>query len=647
MATVGDALDLAARGFRVFPLRENDWRPKIKGWVDAATTDPDQIRRWWTQWPKANVGVATGQGLVVIDIDNKKGKNGSASFAALGLPAESLDTFTVETPSGGRHAYFQLSDRRNTVDVLGDGLDVRGRGGYVVGPGSTLTEGAKHGQPGGVYCARMGLDYPVRSAPDALASLLVSAPERGGAADRGHVNGADVGLAQRAGDNESAIRYLQDSAKPAVQGAGGDQQAFVVAATLRDLGVLEDDAFDLLIDHWNDRCEPPWELEDLKVKVANAYAYAENPAGSKSPEVQFAGVSIPPLPVPAPRKPSKFFRHGDTFNRNASWLFYEIAPRTGVCVLVGETAAGKTFLEIEMARCGATGRPFFKVVADELYGTIFVFAGTEGSGLARRFAALQEDTALPISAMTVGDLRRPGALSELLEDLKGECAYIEMMFGVRVGCVVLETLAASGLLPRENDAGEASMAMHNLATISNELGVLVVTSHHPAKGTNESRGSGAVPAAADYVLSIRRQGRDKVRQVELVKTRDAEQRTLGSFSLLPVDLGADEKGRPITSMTVSMGEPESKPMKDAKHAQLVMECIDWALMENVRTVEGKACCDKNEAWGVFQERCKTPTDRSNQHKAWQTALKFIEDQGAIELLTSGAKTYIHRKEIFQ
>jgi bifunctional DNA primase/polymerase-like protein/AAA domain-containing protein len=638
MATVGDALDLAARGFRVFPLRENDWRPKIKGWVDAATVDPDQIRRWWAQWPKANVGVATGKGLVVIDIDNKKGKNGSASFAALDLPAESLDTFTVETPSGGRHVYFKGPDVTNSRDDLGSGLDVRTAGGYVVGPGSTLTDGVKEGQPGGVYLPSMGRPDCLQPAPDALTSRLLAATDR----DRPRgLNNLDVSIP---GALARAEDYLDEKAEAALRGE--DRGTFQTALFLRDIGVDEETALDLIEERWNPHRSPPRDHDRLAFKVANAYRYGENPPGSKSPETQFAGVVIPPLPAPIPRKPSKFFRHGETFNKNASWLYYEIAPRTGVCVLVGETAAGKTFLEIEMARCGATGKPFFKTVADEPYGTIFVFAGTEGSGLARRFAALQEATALPISAMTVGDLRRPGALSELLEDLKGECAYIEMMFGVRVGCVVLETLAASGLLPRENDAGEASMAMHNLATISHELGVLVVTSHHPAKGTNESRGSGAVPAAADYVLSIRRSGRDKVRQVELVKARDAEQRSLGSFSLVPVDLGADEKGRPITSMTVSMGEPESKAMKESKHSELVMECIDWALMENAKTVEGKSAVDKNEAWGVFQERCKTPTDRSNQHKAWQTALKFIEDQGAIELLTSGAKTYIHRKEIF-
>lgn len=637
MATVGDALDLAGRGFRVFPLRENDWRPKIKGWVDAATIDEETIRRWWAQWPKANVGVATGQGLVVIDIDNKKGKNGSASFAALGLPADSLDTFTVETPSGGRHVYFHGDAGANSAGRLGLGLDVRGVGGYVVGPGSLLADGVKDGQPGGCY--QRILEGRVRGLPSDLSARLRPALS--------HLNGhRDDAVGDHADPHGLGERWLSEAAPRAVERAGGDHTTFVVAATLRDYGLSEEDAFDALIDSgWNDRCEPPWELEDLKVKVANAYRYGENPPGSKSPEVQFNGVSIPPI-VTAPRKPSKWLDHGAPIERSGLWLLPEVIPATGVGVLVAKSQGGKTFLFLELARCIATGKPFFKVAPDEKGATLIVFAGTEGSGLARRMAALGEAQALPISAMVVGNLTERGALDGLLADLKEKAAWMELMFDMPVRLIVIETIAASGLLNDENSNAEASRAIANLGMISLAMKAPVFASHHPSKTGTAARGAGAIIDNADFAMEIHRTGRDKVRQVELVKARDAEQRTLGSFSLVPVDLGQDSKGRPITSMTVSMGEPESKPTRDAKHAQLVMECIDWAMIEGAKTIDGKRAVDKNEAWGVFQDRCKTPTDRSNQHKAWQTALKFIEDQGVVEFLTSGAKTYIHRKEIF-
>lgn len=637
MATVGDAIALAARGFRVFPLRENDWRPKITGWVDAATTSEETIRRWWTQWPAANVGVATGQGLLVIDIDNKKGKNGSESFAALALPPEALDTFTVETPSGGRHVYFRVErDHPNSAGRLGDGLDTRGAGGYVVGPGSTLTEGAKDGQAGGVY--GVGNNHQVRPAPGALAGRFVESTGFGWPSADGHER---AGLAAL----QAAERYARE-ARPAIQGVGGDHTTFVVVAQLRDLGADEEDAFDLLVDHWNDRCEPPWELEDLRTKVANAYRYGENPPGLKSPAVQFNGVHVPAIEAPV-RAPSKFYRFGQDLNPpRDEWLFFEVLPKIGTAVLVGETQSGKTFLELEIARCGATGKALFKIPPDERFGSIFVFAGTEGSGLHKRVLALQETGPLPISATVVGDLNRTGALKELLEDLKGEAAYIEVMFGVKVRMVFIETLAASGLLPRENDAGDASRAVHNMANITNAMQVLTMTSHHPAKGTNESRGSGAVTGAVDCVLAIRRNGKDKVRQVELVKARDAEQRTLGSFSLLPVILGKDSKGRDITSMTVSMGEPETPASRMTKHAPLLVEVIEWAGIESGRTIDGRVCVPKDTVWTIFQERCKTPTDKSNQHKVYRQALEYLESQGVIEYVDHGKETFIHRRELF-
>ena len=67
------ALAYAKHGIRVFPIQPNDKRPfpRSHGCLDA-TTNTDVITRWWTDHPNANVAIATGAGLVVIDIDTKK-----------------------------------------------------------------------------------------------------------------------------------------------------------------------------------------------------------------------------------------------------------------------------------------------------------------------------------------------------------------------------------------------------------------------------------------------------------------------------------------------------------------------------------------------------------------------------------------------
>ena len=107
------ALAYAKEGIPVFPLRVRDKRPLIptrdggNGCKDA-TTDVEQIERWWSRKPNANIGIATGResGCFVLDVDIDKG--GEESLRALEqehgeLPA----TKKVKTGTGGWHYYFR------------------------------------------------------------------------------------------------------------------------------------------------------------------------------------------------------------------------------------------------------------------------------------------------------------------------------------------------------------------------------------------------------------------------------------------------------------------------------------------------------------------------------------------------------------
>ncbi len=140
MPFVDSALGLARRGFRVFPLEPGGKVPLLDGWPSKATSEEEAITVWWSTWPNANIGVATGKGLVVLDADVKGGKRGLESLDlldALGLP----DSLRVSTPSGGVHVYLRCEgERGNSVASLKGfpDIDVRGDGGFVVGPGSVV-----------------------------------------------------------------------------------------------------------------------------------------------------------------------------------------------------------------------------------------------------------------------------------------------------------------------------------------------------------------------------------------------------------------------------------------------------------------------------------------------------------------------------
>ena len=128
-------------------------------------------------------------------------------------------------------------------------------------------------------------------APD---SLVTKPAQRSSAADvRTHEVVIDKVRAHR-----RFAEYLE-AAAVAVQGEHGDDRTVEVAREGRDFGLSEEETFDAMLD-WNERCLPPWPLDDLKTKVTNGHKYAQLPAGNRAPEVDFAGVPMPAL-LPDPR----------------------------------------------------------------------------------------------------------------------------------------------------------------------------------------------------------------------------------------------------------------------------------------------------------------------------------------------------------
>src|SRR5436853_7839425 len=84
------ALSYAARGWRVFPChtptavgsscrkdcgKDRGKHPRTEHGFKDATTDEATLRRWWSQFPDANIGIVTGaiSGLAVLDEDSYKG----------------------------------------------------------------------------------------------------------------------------------------------------------------------------------------------------------------------------------------------------------------------------------------------------------------------------------------------------------------------------------------------------------------------------------------------------------------------------------------------------------------------------------------------------------------------------------------------
>jgi putative DNA primase/helicase len=117
------------------PLFQEDWT--------IGSRDPSEIQTWWRRRQTANLIVHTGRRskLVVIDVDMRE--DGIEHFSQLSTRFPELaETFQVTTGSAGIHAYLHSdASWRSGMDVVTAGVDVRGEGGYVIGPGSRHISG--------------------------------------------------------------------------------------------------------------------------------------------------------------------------------------------------------------------------------------------------------------------------------------------------------------------------------------------------------------------------------------------------------------------------------------------------------------------------------------------------------------------------
>ena len=148
--------------------------PILRHGLNDASTDPAQIRKWWSWKPHANIGIRTGKesGFFVLDVDTDEGKEGAESLAALEEQYGELpQTRMVITGGGGFHYYFRMPagvDVRNSTSAIGKDLDIRGDGGYVLAPPSNHKSGRNYEVEAATY------ELPIAEAPQWLIEKIRS-----------------------------------------------------------------------------------------------------------------------------------------------------------------------------------------------------------------------------------------------------------------------------------------------------------------------------------------------------------------------------------------------------------------------------------------------------------------------------------------
>jgi hypothetical protein len=138
--------------------------PLVHHGVAQATCDREHVEGWWRRAPLANIGLATGHLVDVLDLDGPEGVAALRRFAAehAWRPGGPL----VRTGRGW-HLYLHPSSTgpRNPIhpELLAH-VDWRGKGAYAIAPPSRHAHGA--------YTWVRGLDTPLEAVPPALQALL-------------------------------------------------------------------------------------------------------------------------------------------------------------------------------------------------------------------------------------------------------------------------------------------------------------------------------------------------------------------------------------------------------------------------------------------------------------------------------------------
>lgn len=260
------ALSYAQRGWTVLPVHTPTGdggcscgnpncdspgkHPRIKAWQKKATTDETVIRRWWKQWPTANVGInPRTSDLIVIDIDPRNG--GDETWRELKLHhGINDDTVTSLTGGGGTHLLYSINgvDPQTLKVSLGPGVDVQ-RGDKQI-----IVEPSLH-QSGHCYEWEISghpNDMPPLPLPPSLLHILKK-------------------------DNNAGKKKTAPAVNGKIPSGERDNTLTSLAGSMRRRGMTEIEILAALREV-NKRCDPP-KMEDDLTRIAQSVAQYE-------PEIQ-------------------------------------------------------------------------------------------------------------------------------------------------------------------------------------------------------------------------------------------------------------------------------------------------------------------------------------------------------------------------
>ena len=266
----------------------------------------------------------------------------------------------------------------------------------------------------------------------------------------------------------------------------------------------------------------------------------------------------------------------------------DLLPEVCRAAVVGASGSGKSFMILDMAASIVTGKPFagrevmrrggFGYFAYEASGTI----DARWKGLREKFGpALDETPFFPVrSPKPLINAEAWDGLFETVNQMKRHC---QRKYGVPLVAIAVDTVHASGMVEKENDADSWNYPLHCLKALAEAAGIAVIVIHHSGKQTDGDgkttegatwRGSGSAPAAMDSIIAVRMEkseGEVSRRYIYHDKDKDGSTGYLADIVTHVHMVGKKANGKPVTTLTFEYDLRGREAIKAAKAEERAKE----------------------------------------------------------------------------
>lgn len=587
------ALAYARRGWAIIPCR-SDKTPYTENGIIDATTDQAIITDWWTRFPRANPALDVGSaGMMVVERDNYKPDYDQATVDTLALPKTLL---SARSPRGGIHDYYALAPGEivsPSSSKLAPAVDIRSFHSYVLLPPGRTADGG----------------YEWIGDPLAKPAYRTDEMVRVCNSHREKSTGRDTWLIEPDMSEHIplAVEWLKTKAKIAIEGQGGELMAYKTAAMCKGYGISREMAFDLMMEHWSPRCQPPWdgEPEYLELKVRNAYAHNTSDPGNMTQAYRVAKSQalFKPRANALSSGTEKFNgrlravdRGGMNDIKPAKMLVEDFIPAGGFVMMAGAPGTFKSFvaLDIALSICSGAGvNPTWNVLES---GPVIYAAGEGRASMLARVRAWEH--------AHNGELEVPGfVLIDPVPNVGSDddwSAFMALCLDMvtKPKLVVIDTVARAMQGLNENAQEHASKLTQRVEQIQAELGCAVLCLHHSGHG-NQSRGKGSMEfiGAPDTIIVLDREDKEMAVSVTMTKQKDAPEwehpkrlklaETLDSLAVSQ-DTAKPAEPRPPREIKQGNGRNQYDKASDLIHAKLYEKVIFEILKSKPNVPWGQA-----------------------------------------------------------